>query len=404
MGSWLGQLRDELIQLKQDTLFRHLREFDTSGLSLCADGDAWINLASNDYLGLSQHPRLKRAAIEAVESFGTGSGASRLVSGSFSFHARTERRFAQFKHAEAGLLFPSGYVANLAVLGALAGRGDVICLDKLCHASLIDAARLSGAAVRVFPHGHTAKLVRVLERHAQSNPTKISGHKTRRFIVTDSVFSMDGDTADLPKLCDIADRYDAILVVDEAHATGVLGETGSGLCQLQDVSERVGVVVSTASKALGAAGGIVTAKRVVIDTIINRGRPFIYTTAVPPATAAAIDAALDIIRDEPWRRQRLRSLCQLLFSQLKDIGWADCLPPYWDAKTPIFSLIVGENQAALALSDHLLQHGFYTPAIRPPTVANGAARVRISLRADLSDDHLQNLISALISARCSIKI
>ncbi len=368
---------------------------DRTGPIIRHHHDTWVNLASNDYLGLSQHPRLKQAAVDAIQEFGLGAAASRLISGTLTLHAQAERRFARFKHAQAALLIPTGYMANLAVLTGLAQRGDLICLDKLCHASLIDAARLSGATVRTFPHGQTRKLTRLLERHADTARPSPRGHAPTRLIVTESVFSMDGDTADLPELCELAQRFDALLIVDEAHATGVLGPTAAGLCELQHVSDKVGVTVSTASKALGAIGGIITASHEVIDTLVNHARPFIYTTAVTPSQTAAIIAALDVVRDEPWRRQRLAALSRQLHEMLIEIHWHHRLPPGRLAGGPIFSLQLGSPHDALALSEHLRAHGLYVPAIRPPTVPPGSSRVRISLRADLDDHHLPQLIEAL---------
>ncbi len=305
------------------------------------------------------------------------------------------------KHAEAAILLPTGYVANLTVLGALAQPGDLICLDKLDHASLIDAAHLSGARVRVYPHLRTDKLARLLREHFEATRrSSAAGRAARRFIVTDSVFSMDGDVADLPALCDLADRYDAILVVDEAHGTGVLGPTGAGLGELQGVESRVDIVISTASKALGGLGGIVTSCTEVIETLVNRARPLIYTTAAPPAQAAAIAAALDVIRDEPWRRERLSHLVATLRDELRHTGLFEAdrssiaAPP-----TPIIPIVVGETQAALDLSEHLRREGLFAPAIRPPTVPRGKARVRVSLRADLQDNDLEQLLHALRSWR-----
>ncbi|MFW6060332.1 MAG: aminotransferase class I/II-fold pyridoxal phosphate-dependent enzyme, partial [Phycisphaeraceae bacterium] len=316
---------------------------------------------------------------------------------------------ATFKHAPAALLLPTGYMANLAVLTALAGPGDLVCLDKLNHASLIDAARATGATVRTFPHLHYARLERLLARCDEATRLAASPPRPpRRFIVTDTIFSMDGDAADLPALCDLADQYDATLIVDEAHATGVLGDTGAGLCEAQHVTHRVPIVVSTASKALGSLGGIVTASQPVIDTLINRARPLIYTTAVPPAQAAAIGAALEVIRDEPWRRQRLAQMSQQLRTDLLNDGWT--LSPTDSAITednrqsaignrqspaPIIPLIVQTPERALHLADHLQRAGFLAVAIRPPTVPPNTARVRLSLRADLTDDDLAQLRTAL---------
>lgn len=366
---------------------RSLSAVPTGGREVHVDGRSMLNLAGNDYLALAGHPRLKAAAIAATERLGTGAGASRLVTGHLELHRQVESDFAAFKHAEAALILPTGYMANLTVLTALARPGDLVCIDKLCHASLIDAARSSEATVRVYPHGETAKLERLLGRESSSD--------ARKFIVTDSVFSMDGDTADLPTLCDLARRYDAITVVDEAHGTGVLGDAGTGLCEAQGVVDRVDIVVSTASKALGGLGGMVTGSRVVIDTLVNRARPLIYTTAVPPAQAAAVGAAIEVVRDEPWRRQRLAELAGRLADALADTGLLPAAKTTgFNRTTPIFPLMTGSNETALGLADRLRERGILAIAIRPPTVAPGTARVRLSLRADLSDDDLTRVIEA----------
>lgn len=396
--SLLAELRADLDRLDAGSLRRRLRAAPSGGRVIARDGRPLINLASNDYLALAEHPRLKAAAAEAAERYGVGSGASRLVSGHLEVHAEAERRFAAFKHAEAALLLPTGFMANLAVLASLAGPGDLILLDKLCHASVIDAARASGAEVRVFPHLGYDKLARLLakppaEGRSRGDTASASRHREpRRLIVTDSVFSMDGDVAELPRLCDLAEAHDALLVVDEAHGTGVLGASGAGLIEAQGVGERVHVVVSTASKALGGLGGIITAAQPIIDTLVNHARTFIFTTAPPPAQAATITAALDVVRDEPWRRERVLTLADRLRRELHALGWP--LPPTL-ATTPIFPLIVGDSARALALQAHLESAGFLGVAIRPPTVAPNTARVRLSLRADLSDGDVDGLLRTL---------
>lgn len=400
MNRLLRELQAALDQLEARHLRRALRPMPATGPYLPRHGADLVNLASNDYLGLSQHPRLKRAARDAIDNVGTGAGASRLIVGHLELHAQTERAFARFKHAQAdgaALLLPTGYMANLAALTALAGPGDLIALDKLNHASLIDAAHASGATVRTFPHLQFAKLDRLLARHAKKPPDAHDSQSAlprapRRFIVTDTVFSMDGDVADLPALCEFADRHDAIIVIDEAHATGVLGETGAGLAEAQGVSERIDVTVSTASKALGSLGGIVTAAQPIIDTLVNYARSLIYTTAIPPAQAAAIAAAIEVVRDEPWRRRRVLELARKLRNALGDAGWT---LPASEPATPIVPLIVHTSERALDLAAHLERAGLLAVAIRPPTVSPGAARVRVSLRADLADDDLDRLIDAL---------
>jgi 8-amino-7-oxononanoate synthase len=399
---FLDELAGDMQQLKPRGLLRELRVVSCAGpMVRASDGRELINFTSNSYLGLNDHPAMKRAAADAVERYGTGSGASLLISGRWPIHEQTERAFAAFKHAEAALLTPTGYMANLAVLTALAGPGDLVCLDKLCHASLIDAARASGAEVRTYPHLMTDKLRRLLERHLakpQALPEDVciaeQPRAPRRFIVTDSVFSMDGDCADLPTLCDLAEEFDAITVVDEAHGTGLLGETGSGLSEAQGVTGRVHVNVSTASKALGGLGGIITAAKPVIDTIVNRARSVIYTTAIPPAQTAAIARAVELIGSEPWRRERVVELTLRLRKGLSDRGWQ--LPPPGGHTVPIVPLIVGDAHDATKLAEHLYAHGIAAPAIRPPTVAPGSARIRLSLRADMEDGHIDTLLHALV--------
>jgi len=381
MSHWLDQLQNDLAQREAACLRRVLRPVDQCDRIVQRGGRPLINLASNDYLALSSHPQLIAAVVEAAQKYGVGSGASRLVTGDLHRHHQLEQRFALFKHAEAALVLPTGYAANLAALTALAGEDDAIFLDKLNHASLIDAARASGATVRVFPHQNLDKLQRLLARHDDAR---------RRFIVTDAVFSMDGDCANLPALCELRDRFDAILVVDEAHATGVLGSHGSGLAEHQGVSGAIDVTISTAGKALGSLGGIVTAKAVVIDTLINRARTFIYTTAPPPAQAAAIEAALKVLEAEPQRRLRLADLSQRLRLRLIEKGW-----PVREDPTPIVPIMLQTSEAAVAKSQQLEVEGFLVPAMRPPTVPRGTARLRVSLRSDLQDEDIDRLVQVI---------
>ncbi len=400
MQRFLNELRADIEKLESEKLRRSLHALSTSSPVISDEGRPLIQFAGNDYLGLSGHPRMKQAVMDAVNELGVGSGASRLVTGTLTVHEAAEMQFAAFKHVEACLILSSGYLSNLAALTSLAERGDLICIDKLSHASLIDASRATGATVRVYPHLHTSKLERLLLRHCEQHARPDHERRSmpqrlpRRFIVTDSVFSMDGDTADLKRLCDLAERYDAILVVDEAHATGVLGATGAGLCELEEVSERVDVMISTTSKALGGIGGAICSSQTVIDTIINRSRPFIYSTAVTPGHAAAVSTAIELVTTESWRRHRLTELSRRVYDGLTALGWH--LPPRRHM-TPIFPLIVGSAEASLALSDHLRRHGILAIAIRPPTVPPAASRVRISLRADHEDEHIARLLDAVSS-------
>ena len=390
-GTRLDQrLRRELERLDQADLRRTLRPLPGSGKYVELDGRRLLNLAGNDYLGLAQHPDLIAAAAEAIRTLGVGSTASRLVAGHLDLHQRVEQDFARFKHAEAALLLATGYTANLAVLSTLVrGPGDLVVQDRLNHASLLDAAGRTGAQVRTFAHLRPDKARRLLTRHHEQQPD------AQRFLVTDSVFSMDGDVADLPALCQICEATDTVLVVDEAHATGVLGEDGSGLAEAQGVAGRVPVVISTASKALGGLGGIVTGSQTLIDTLVNRARPFIYSTAVPPAQAAALDAALQRVRSDPAPRRRLASISQRVRDRLRSRGWP---LPTTDWPTPIVPLVVGEAGRALDLQHRLQEAGLLTVAIRPPTVPPGSARVRLSLRSDLADDEVEHLLHAIEDA------
>lgn len=400
--AWHAALHAELAALSSQQLRRELRPLTHRGrLVTDAGGKTRINFAGNDYLGLSTHPALRDAAAKAAMELGVGSGASRLVTGHSTQIQAFEQRFAAFKHAEAALLCPTGFTANLAVLTSLAAQGDLICLDKLCHASLLDAARAAGCEVRVYPHLELAKLRRLLQRHAtQAAQAATTASRTpRRFIVTDSVFSMDGDVADLPALCQLAQEFDAILVVDEAHGTGVLGDTGAGLAELQGVTGQVPIIISTLSKALGGLGGIVTGPKVVIDTLIQRARSFIYTTAVTPPQVAAADAALDMLRDEPGLRARLLENARRLRAIAADAGLLPEAVAKASVVTPIVPLVVGQSAAAIALAEHLRACGIEAPAIRPPTVAPGAARVRLTVRADHTEADLAALEDALRSWR-----
>ncbi len=377
------QLADELSERKEAGLLRTLNPLPAVGLVVEVAGRSLLNLAGNDYLALANDPRLIAAAVQATKRFGVGSGASRLVAGHLEIHEQCERDFAKFKGAEKALLFSTGYMANLGVMTALAGPGDTIFQDKLNHASLIDAVRATGGTVRTYPHLHTDKLRRLLDR---------AGKARRRFIVTDAVFSMDGDCADLPALIDLAERYDATLIVDEAHGTGVLGPTGRGLAEALGVASGRFVTICTASKALGSLGGIVLGSQVVVDTLINHARSLIYTTAPPPAQAAAIGEALSVIQNEPNRVKRIQAISQRVRDGLREMGWPgmDTTPA-----TPIVPLITGDPGSAIGLAERLRYAGILAVAIRPPTVANGSARVRLSLRADLSDEDIDNLLKAI---------
>lgn len=367
-------------------LHRSLRTVESAqGRHLTVGGRRLLCFSSNNYLGLAGHPAVTAAAKAAIEQWGWGAGASPLISGYTAAHAELAERLAAFESKEAAVVCSTGYQANLAAVRALAGPGDVVLLDKLNHASIIDAARGSGAVLRVFGHRDYAKLERLLERTATFR---------RRVIVTDSLFSMDGDLADLPQLIELKRRYEAILCVDEAHATGVLGRGGRGAAELLGVTAEIDVVVGTLSKALGGIGGFVAGPQPVVDWLINVGRAFIYTTALPSAACAAAMAGLELVDREPQRRARVLDLAARLRSGLSSRGWdtgTSC--------TQIVPILVGPADRALGLSAALENEGVLVPAIRPPTVPPGRARLRISLSADHERSDLDFLLNALDRAR-----
>ncbi|MEM8834434.1 MAG: 8-amino-7-oxononanoate synthase [Planctomycetota bacterium] len=380
--AWLEALSDRLLAREREDLRRARRDPIDAGL---------IDLSSNDYLALRCDARLIDASARAGEMFGVGSGASRLVREADETVRALERRFAAFKHAEEALLLTSGYVANLAVLTSLVSPGDLILLDKLCHASLLDGARLTRATirdvtVRTFPH--------LAYERAHDLATRHQGGTV--WLVTDSVFSMDGDVCDLPALAHVREVLPSCaIVLDEAHATGVLGETGAGLNETAEPMHRADVVVSTASKALGSLGGIVSGTGVVIESLVNFARGFVYSTGVTPTQVAAIGAALDVVRAEPDRRARLRAISGRVRGAALSAGFA---VPASREPTPIVPLVVGEAERAVRLAGRLREAGVFAPAIRPPSVAPGSARVRLSLHAGLTDQQIACVERAIASA------
>lgn len=380
-------ITDQLLELSAKGLRRTLRTIEsTQDAYVTMNGRRLCCMCSNNYLGLASHPEVIAAVKSAVERWGWGAGASRLVSGHMGPHAELEARLAAFKNTPAALVCSTGYQANLAAIRGLAGPDDILLLDKLNHASIINAARGSGAVLRVFPHRDYAKLERLLDRSA--------GYR-RRIIITDSIFSMDGDFADLPRLADLKRRYDALLIVDEAHATGIFGRQGRGVAELMQVEEAIDVTVGTLSKALGGIGGFIAASTEIIDLLVNVAGPFIYTTALPPAACAAALAALDLIEREPQRREKLLSLANRLRAELGDRLGFDL----GGSTSQIVPIIVGEAEAAVQLSRRLEEGGFLIPAIRPPTVPRGRSRLRISLSAGHDPADVDRLVALLETFR-----
>jgi 8-amino-7-oxononanoate synthase len=382
-AQWLHGLAQHLEQRREAHLFRELRQVDSGqGPTLILQGREYVQFCTNNYLGLANDPEVIDAAREATARFGTGAGASRLVAGSMQLHHELENALARFKGAEAALVFPTGFMANLAVMTTFAGEGDLVVSDKLNHASLLDGAKFSGALCRTFPHRQYGRAEALLQKEL---PLGVA--VPRKFLVTDSIFSMDGDLANLPAACEVAERAGAMVIVDEAHGTGLLGERGAGLAELQGVEERVALTVGTLSKALGSVGGFVTGPRAAIDTLINAARSFIYTTALPPGCAAASLAALRIVEREPARRHRLMALAGHVKSSLVALGF-DC----GDSASPIIPILIGQSDAALRAANFLNSRGLYVPAIRPPTVPPNSARLRISLMSTHTDAHIEQLI------------
>lgn len=372
---------NHLEELKNAGLYRQLRCVSSaSGRTILLDHHPRLVFCANNYLGLAADPRVAQAVSEAVKQWGWGAGASRLISGNLSPHEQLQNRLAQFLGKEAALVFPSGYATNTAVLNTLVGENDLVVMDKLSHASLIDGARMCPGTLRTYPHGQPNKLRRLLEK----------GGYEQAFIVTDSLFSMDGDFAPLAELVDIKKQFRAVLMIDEAHAFGCLGPDGRGLAAEQGLLAEVDIFIATFSKALGGSGGFVACDRVIADYLINHCRGFIYTTAIPAANCAAAWAALDIIAAEPQRRQRLLGHADALRQRCRDLG-LDIGP----SASYIIPVIIGSAEKTMAAAEELYRRGFLVGAIRPPTVPPGGSRLRISLMSEHTHKDLDGLCAAL---------
>ena len=370
-------LQKSLADLDGRHLRRRLRVSDTATGPLIRFADKTLhNFASNDYLGLAAHPQVIAAALEATRQFGAGAGASRLVTGTQTPHHDLEEKIATFKNTPAALVFANGYAASTGALQALATKDDVVLLDKLSHACLVDGARLSGATLRPFHHNDADHLEHHLKWAREKHP------QARVFIVTESVFSMDGDLAPLRDIVELKDQYGAVLLLDEAHATGVLGRGGRGLADQLGFSNRIEVQMGTLGKALGSSGGYIAGARALIDFLINRARSFIFSTAAPAASAAAASAALEISASSEGdrRRAKLRELAALF----------DPVPP-----AAIHPVIIGAEEETLRASEQTAQLGFHVPAIRPPTVPQGTSRLRVSLSAAHDPEVVRTLAAAL---------
>jgi glycine C-acetyltransferase/8-amino-7-oxononanoate synthase len=376
-------------ELDAQHLTRRLTELSTGVAPVVKiDGQEVLLLASNDYLGLAGHPDIIDAAAEATRRYGVGSGASRLVSGTLPPHRDMERALARFKKTASALAFGSGYLANLGTIPALIGRGGLILADRLCHASLIDACRLSGADFRVYHHNDLAHLATLLSRRKAVR---------RTLVVTDGVFSMDGDVAPLPELFDLARRYDAELYVDDAHGTGVMGETGRGTLEHFHLEDAVPFHMGTLSKAVGCIGGFVAGTEPLVTYLLNTSRSFMYTTAPPPGAAAAVIAALGIIQREPERRQRLWANRDRLCAGLNRLGFS-----IGASASPIIPIIIGRADRALVFAKQLLLNGVFAPAIRPPTVPESTSRIRVTITSEHTPTQIDQALVAFQRAGESI--
>ncbi len=362
-------------------LLRRRRVLESAqGVHINVDGKPYLSFCSNDYLGLAYHPQVVAALQQGAQQYGVGSGASHLVSGHFEAHHQLEQALAEFVGKPAALSFSTGYMANLGVVQALVGRGDTVFADKLNHASLNDAMLLSRAEIKRYRHNDVAHLAQLLSQ-TQSG---------RKLIITDAVFSMDGDIAPVSELLALCEQYDAWLLLDDAHGFGVLGEQGRGvMSHLESNSPRI-IYMATLGKAAGVSGAFVAAEEVVIQTLLQNARSYIYTTASPPALSIALLASLKLIREENWRREQLQKLIVQLRVGLSDLPWT-----LMDSSTPIQPLVVGSNDAALALSEGLRSLGIWVPAIRPPTVPQGTARLRITLSAGHTKNDVSQLLGGL---------
>lgn len=371
----------KLQQMADRSLMRRVRGLESAtGPVVQCGGRQVILLCSNDYLGLATHPAVIQSAVQATEQYGTGAGASRLICGTLPPHRQLEVSLAAFKRTESALLFGSGYLANLGIIPSLIGRNGLILADRLCHASLIDGCRLSRADLRIFRHCDSAHVELLLKRRSPNRPT---------LIVTDGLFSMDGDLAPLTELAALAKRYDAILYVDDAHGTGIMGPTGRGTLEELGVEDNIPFHMGTLGKALGSSGAYVVGSRETTEYLLNTVRPFIFTTAASPSTAAAAIASLEVIQREPERRARLWSNRHCLFHGLQNLGFR-----LTATASPILPILVGDAQQTLTFAECLLQHGVYAPAIRPPTVPHDTSRIRVTVTSEHTTDQVDEALRA----------
>jgi glycine C-acetyltransferase len=384
----LSYLGDQLSDLKSKGTYFRLRVLDDEQAAECTfDGKKVINLASNNYLGLTTHPRLRDAALQATRQFGVGSGAVRTIAGTMKIHMDLEEKIARFKNVEACVVFQSGFAANAGTVSAILGKEDFIISDELNHASIIDGARLSKAKILVFRHKDLA--------HAEEQLATLKGQPGHKLLITDGVFSMDGDIGPLPGLCDLAEKYGAIMMVDDAHASGVLGRNGRGTIDHFKVHGRVDVQVGTLSKAIGALGGYVCGSRDLIDFLYHRARPFLFSTSHPPSVAASCIAAFDVLEQEPERMERLWENTRFWKKELGNLGFNIGGVNTPASETPITPIILGDGKLTMEFSRELFKAGVLGTGIAFPTVPEGKARIRTIMTATHTRQQLEQALEVL---------
>lgn len=397
MASLEQELERRMDQIRGAGLYRELREVATGqSVHVEAGGKRLLNFSSNDYLGLAGHPAVAEAAKEAIDQFGAGSGASRLICGSLAPHHRLEEALAEFKGTEAAISFSSGYATAIGTIPALAGKEDIIILDKLVHASIVDASRLSGAKLRIFGHNDPGALEDILKWAAgQATTTTESGNESGRrpaiLIVTESVFSMDGDQAPLRRIAELKQKYGAWLMVDEAHATGLFGARHRGLAEELGVADQIEVQMGTLGKALGSAGGYICGSKKLIEFLINKARSFIFSTAPVPAAAAAATAAIRLVMSDEGEKR-----AQKLWTSVKET--AAGLGASAQCQSAIIPLMIGDEASAMGIAASLRENGLLIPAVRFPTVPRGKARLRLTLTANHTSAHISILLRSLAAA------
>ena len=384
----LAHLTEQLNDLKQRGTYFRLRVLDDEQGPVCTyDGKRVINLASNNYLGLCDHPKLREAAIDATQKYGVGSGAVRTIAGTMKIHLELEEKIAAFKGVEACVVFQSGFTANAGTVSSILGKEDFILSDELNHASIIDGARLSRAKVKVFRHKDVA--------HCEELLKEIQNEPGRKLVITDGVFSMDGDIGPVDKLCDLADKYGAIMMVDDAHASGVLGRNGRGSVDHFHCTQRVDVQVGTLSKAIGALGGYVCGSRDLIDYLYHRARPFLFSTSHPPSVAATCIAAFDLLESEPERIERLWSNTRYFKEQLASAGFDIGGRSTPASETPITPIIIGDGKKTMEFSRALFEAGLMATGIAFPTVPEGKARVRTIMTSEHTREQIDQALETL---------